>query len=203
MMLFSKKAFAFSAVAAFGFSLAALASDYTVDASHSNVGFTIRHMVSKVSGDFKDFEGEFKFDDKKVENSMAKFTIKTASVSTNNQKRDDHLKSGDFFDTDKYPTITFESKKVTKAGKNKYKLMGDMTMHGVTKSVTFDVEYMGTDKDPYGNTKAGFVATSVIKRKDFGIVWNKALDSGNMILGDDVTVNLQIEAAQKKAEEKK
>lgn len=182
---------------------AARAADYSIDPSHSSVEFKIRHLVGKVKGTFKDFEGDISFDEKALDKSKAKLTIKTASLSTDNEKRDAHLKSADFFDTEKFPTITFESKSFAKAaGKGKFKVMGDLTMHGVTKPVTMEVEYAGTEKDPWGNTRAGFTATTELKRKDFGIVWNKTLDSGGVMLGDDVSVTVQIEGIQKAAAKK-
>lgn len=180
------------------FASSAMAADYEVDAAHSHVGFSIRHIVSKVPGFFKDYNGTFNFDEKNPEKSKAKFEIKTASINTGNVKRDDHLRNEDFFDAKKYPSIQFESKKVTSLGGNKYKLEGDMTMRGVTKPVSFDVEYTGAAKDPWGNMKAGFSATAQIKRKDWGLSWNKALDNGGLVLGEDVTITVEVEANQKK-----
>ena len=175
-------------------SLQASAAEWTIDASHSNVDFTIRHLVSKMTGSFKDFEGKFNFDPSKPEASKGSFTIKVASVHTANEKRDGHLRSADFFDVEKFPSATFTIKKAEKTSKDHFKLIGDFSLHGVTKPVTLDAEFLGTDKDPWGNTKAGFVATTQIKRKDFGITWNKTLDSGNLMLGDEVDLRIQIEA---------
>ena len=138
----------------------AQAADYTIDPSHSSVSFTIRHLVSKVTGHFKDFEGTFSFDPKNAAASQASFSIKTASISTDNDKRDTHLKSPDFFDVKKFPTITFKSNSVAPNGEGKYKLTGDVTIHGVTHTETFDVEFGGTVKDPWGNNRAGFTATT-------------------------------------------
>lgn len=181
----------------FVFSIHAVAADYSVDASHSSVGFRIRHLVTKVKGEFKDFEGTFKFDENKPENSRVKFKIKAGSINTNNKKRDKHLVDIDFFNVKKFPTITFVSKKVSASGKNKYKLEGDMTMVGVTKPVTFEAEYTGIAKDPWGGTRAGFSASALIDRKDFGMSWNKSLDAGGFILGDEVNIDVEIEAVQK------
>lgn len=181
----------------------ALAADYTVDPSHSNVGFTVKHLTSKVSGAFTAFDGSFTFDEKKPDASKVNFTIQAKSIDTNNDDRDKHLRSDDFFAVDKNPTLTFVSKEIKVTGKNKYDVKGDLTMRGVTKPVTFKTEYMGAVKDPWGNDKAGFVAAAEVNRKDFGIVWNKALDKGGFVLGDTVTIGVQIEAGQKKAEEKK
>ena len=175
-----------------------MAAEYDVDASHSSVGFKVRHLISKTPGEFKTYTGKFSFDEHKPEASSVEFVIKADSINTNDQKRDDHLKSADFFDVTKHPEITFKSTKVAKAGKNKFKVTGDFNMHGVTKPVTFDVEYTGTAKDPWGNTKAGFSANTKINRKDWGIVWNKAMDNGGLVVGDDVEIALLIEATQKK-----
>lgn len=176
----------------------AFAGKFTVDAAHSNVDFTIRHLVSNVRGAFTDFAGEFDFDEKagdKLEN--VKFTIQAASINTLNAKRDEHLRSADFFETEKFKTIDFKGKKTSKAGKNKFKLEGDLTMHGVTKPVTFDVEYLGIGPNMMGGQAAGFKATTKLNRKDYGIIWNKTLDKGGMALGDEVTVNINIEAPLK------
>jgi polyisoprenoid-binding protein YceI len=177
----------------------AFAADYTVDASHSSVGFGIKHLVGKVKGEFTDKEGTFSFDPAKPTDATGKFTVKMASVSTNNAKRDEHLKSGDFFDVQKFPEMTLDKVKVKPGkGKDKYKLTGDLTLHGVTKPVSFDLEFTGLAKDPWGNMRAGFSAEGKINRKDFGIVWNKSLDAGGLMLGEDVSIELQIEATQNK-----
>ncbi len=183
---------------AFALSFSAQAGTYSVDASHSNVEFKVRHIVSKVSGSFKDYEGSFEFDAKKPEASKVNFTIKSASINTDNEKRDGHLKSPDFFDVAKFATLKFDSKKLKSAGGDKYKLEGDLTMHGVTKPVTFDVEFTGEGNDPWGGHRAGFTASTKLNRKDFGITWNKALDTGSLLLGDEVDVSLQIEGVLKK-----
>jgi polyisoprenoid-binding protein YceI len=181
------------------FAGASFAADYTIDPTHSSINFTIKHLVSKVNGRFNDFSGTFSFDPKKLGESKADVTIKTASISTENDKRDTHLKSADFFDVEKFPTITFKAKKVTAAGKDKFKLVGDVTMHGVTKEETFDIEFGGAAKDPWGNMRSGFTATSKLNRKDFGIIWNKTLDNGGYMLGDDVAIVLQLEGTEVKA----
>ena len=173
----------------------AQAANYDVDPSHSSVGFNIRHMVGKVNGLFTDFSGNFSFDDKKPTASSV--------VNTQNEKRDKHLQSPDFFDVEKFPAMTFKSRKVVAAGKDKYKVIGDLTLHGVTKEETFVIEYGGTVKDPWGNQRSGFSASTTLNRKDFGIIWNKTLDAGSLMLGEDVNVSLQIEAIQKSDAPKK
>lgn len=188
---------AYSALALAAILPAAQAAHYEIDPSHSHVGFKVRHLVSKLPGEFKDFEGTFDFDEKNLKSSKVEFKVKTTSISTNNDKRDDHLRSEDFFNVSEHPEMKFVSKSVTKAGKGRYKLNGDLTMHGITKAVVFNVDYGGTAKDPWGNERAGFSATTKLNRKDYGLVWNKSLDKGGVMIGDDVDVNLDIEAIQK------
>ena len=188
--------------------LPAMGAEYTIDKDHSHVGFTIRHLASKVKGQFTEFEGTFTFDEKKVEDSKLNVTIQTASIDTGNKKRDDHLRNPDFFDaaSEANKTITFTSKKVSAMKDKKFKVEGDLKMHGKTNPVTLEVEFGGISKDPWGNTRAGFSATTgkkPLNRKDYGIIWNKALDQGGVMLGDDVALSIEIEAIQKKSEEKK
>ena len=196
-------AFSVSAFAILASGISASAGDFMVDKDHSHVGFKVRHLVSRVMGEFKDYQGTFSFDPKKVSDSKVSFTIKTASVNTDNEKRDTHLRSADFFDVQRYPEMTFESKKVTLVGKNKYKVEGDFTLHGEKKPVPFEVEYLGETKDPWGNQRAGFTATAQIDRKKFGLTWNKALEAGGLMVGDDVSIELQIEAVEKKTDSAK
>jgi len=168
--------------------------NYAIDNAHSTASFKIKHLVSKVAGSFKDFSGTFTFDEKNPKSFKGSFSIKADSIFTNEAKRDEHLKSADFFDTAKFPTLTFVAKELKSVGGKKYKLSGDFTMHGVTKAVTFDTEYLGAGKDPWGNDKVGFSATTRINRKDFGMVWNKVLDNGGILLGEEVEIDVQIEA---------
>lgn len=173
------------------------AETYEIDASHSQVGFRIRHLVGKVPGRFTKFSGTVEYTSDKPKSWKVEATIDPASINTDNEKRDGHLKSADFFDVEKFPTMTFKSTKVTNIKDDTAKLHGDLTMHGVTKPVVLDLEVSGTTKDPWGNIRAGFSATGTINRKDFGIVWNKALDTGGVMLGDDVAITLDIEAVLK------
>ena len=185
---------------AIALSLPASAENYKADVAHSSVNFEIKHLFSKVRGKFKDYSGSFNFDEKKPEASKAEFSIKTTSIDTDNGKRDDHLRGPDFFDAAKHPEITFKSKTVTAAGKGKYKLAGDLTMLGKTESVTFDVEFLGAGKDGYNRELASFTATGTINRKKFGMVWNQKLDTGGVLLGDDVKIEVNIEGEKVKAE---
>lgn len=181
-------------VSLFLMSSVAMAATYKVDPDHSNISFTVKHLFSQVTGDFSQYEGTFNFDPAKKTAGELNFTVRTESINTKNAKRDEHLKGPDFFDVSKYPTATFTSTKVTPKGGNKFNVTGDMTMHGVTKPVTFEAAYLGADKDPWGNMRAGFKADVKLKRKDFAIEWNKKLDSGSWLLGEDVALNLQFEA---------
>jgi polyisoprenoid-binding protein YceI len=178
-------------------SLPALASATTwnIDPDHSNIGFKVRHlMISNVKGNFEKLTGVVDINEKDVTKSKVDVSIDTASINTNVQKRDEHLRSADFFDVAKFPTMTFVSKKVAKAGKNKLKVTGDLTLHGITKQVVLDVEGPTAEsKDPWGNIRRGAVATTKINRTDFGLVWNKALETGGVVVGEEVTITLEVE----------
>lgn len=184
-------------------SLPAFASTWTIDNVHSNVGFTVRHLVTKVSGSFNEFEGSLQFDDKKPEASKVNVVVKAESIFTANQQRDQHLRSADFFDTKKYPTATFESTKVTSLGKGQFKIDGTLSLHGQTKPVSLEVEYLGTAKDMYGNTRGGFTAKTKISRKEFGLTWNKVTEAGNVVVGDEVELAMNIAAIESKPQEAK
>jgi len=181
-------------------SLAATAEPvtYKVDPGHSVAGFSIRHIFSKVPGRFNELEGTIQYDEQNLANSSADITIKTASINTNNERRDNDLRGANFFAADSFPVITFKSTKVIPgADKEHFKLLGDLNMHGVTKPVTLDVSFLGAG--PFGmggrqmGKKAGWEATTTIHRKDWGIVWNQTLDQGGTLLGDDVALQLGIE----------
>jgi polyisoprenoid-binding protein YceI len=194
-----KKYFLLSAALVFLAVTSVNAAEYGFDKFHSHVGFSVKHILSKVPGEFKDYDGSFSFDPANPESGKVDVTIQTASISTDNEMRDHHLQSPDFFDAEKYPTITFKSTNVTKGdGDNKYKVVGDLTIHGVTKSVVLDVDYLGADDQPMdkdGKTTAkivGFSATTKIDRRDFGLVWNKTLASGNLMVSNDVNISLDI-----------
>ena len=178
---------------------------WVIDPNHSSVEFSIRHLFSKVPGKFTKFSGTIVYDAANVASSSVKAEIDAASISTANEKRDGHLKSEDFFDVAKYPTIVFESTSSAGAGENKLKVAGNLTMHGVTKPVTLDVTFLGAGPGMGGRQVSGFEAVGKVNRKDFNIVWNRNLDQGGTLLGDDVDIRLNIEAgtpapAEKKAE---
>jgi polyisoprenoid-binding protein YceI len=174
----------------------AAADTYVIDAAHSDVTFTIRHLISKVTGRFNEFSGNFKIDLQDLDASSAEFTIKAASIDTRNEDRDKHLRSGDFFEVETYPEITFKSSKISKTGDNTYDVTGTFTMHGVSKEITLPVTYLGEVVDPWGNLKVGFATSTTVDRKEYGIVWNKALDAGGMILGDEVEVEINLEVSK-------
>ena len=175
-----------------------LADTWVVDKNHSEAGFQIRHMMSKVRGHFNDYTGTIVVDPAKPESASVEFTIKASSIDTSNENRDKDLRSANFFEVEKYPDITFKSTKVKAAGKDRYDVTGTLTMHGVSKEVTLPVQYLGSAKDPWGNDRAAFTSDVTLNRKDYGIVWNKTLDSGGALLGDEVWVSINLEATKKK-----
>ena len=166
---------------------------YKVDSDHSGVSFTIRHFVSNVPGRFKDFDGVIKYDPQNPAASSVNFTIQAASIDTDNADRDNHLKGPDFFDVAKFPTLTFSSTAVKAVDADTLEVTGELTMKGVTKKVTVPVDVLGSVKTPRGE-KAGFETAFKLDRKEYGITWNRALDNGGAILGDDVKINISVEA---------
>jgi polyisoprenoid-binding protein YceI len=176
----------------------ARADVYTIDKGHSEVSFQVRHLVTQVRGNFNDYQGMINLDPANMEKSSVDFRIKAASIDTNLPDRDKHLKSEDFFYTEKYPDITFKSKSIKKTGKDTYDVAGTLTMRGVAKEVTLPVTFLGTVKDPWGNEKAGFSTDLTINRKDYGINWNAALDNGGVVLSDDVKISINLETQKKK-----
>jgi len=172
----------------------AQAAKYVIDKEHSSISFKVRHLASRVPGSFTDFSGTFEFDEKNPKKASAEAVIQVDSINTRNAKRDGHLKSADFFDAAKYPTATFKATKLAAEGEGKWKLTGMLNLHGVEKPVTLDVEYAGEAKSPQGKTLAGFSAKGTINRKDFGIVYNSTLETGGLMLGEDVDLDIEIEA---------
>jgi polyisoprenoid-binding protein YceI len=188
-----------AAAAILSFPSISMASPWIIDTDHSNVGFKVRHMmVSNVKGDFARFSGNVDIDDKDPAKLKVDAVIETASINTGVAKRDEHLKSPDFFDVAKYPTMTFVSRKVKKEGLDKFKIYGQLTLHGVTKDVVLDVQGLNNSfKDPWGTIKKGASATTTINRKDYGLAWNKAIESGGVMVGDEVNISLEIELLKK------
>lgn len=181
-------------LAGFLYAQSAQAATYTIDVDHSAVTFKIRHLVSKVQGAFNQFEGTFDYEPGKPELWKADAAIQAASIDTNVAARDKHLRSADFFDVEKYPTITFKSTKVEDVTESSAKLHGVLTMHGVEQPVVMDLDILGEGKDPWGSIRTGFSATTKVNRKDFGITWNKVLEAGGGLLGDEVEITIEVEA---------
>jgi polyisoprenoid-binding protein YceI len=177
----------------------ASASSWNIDPDHSNVGFKVKHMmVSNVKGSFDKYSGTLELNDRDITKSKVQVSIHTDSVNTNAAKRDEHLRSADFFDVNRYPTMTFVSTKVARAGKDKLKVTGYLTLHGVTKQVVLLMDGPTREsKDPWGNIRRGVTGTTKINRKDFGLVWNAALETGGVAVGEEVTITLDIEVIKK------
>jgi polyisoprenoid-binding protein YceI len=162
---------------------------YNVDKSHSNVGFKVKHlMISNVSGKFDKFKGSFEYDEKTNTLKSLNGTIKVSSINTEDKKRDDHLKSADFFDVKKYPNITFKLKEIKGD-----KAHGEFTMHGVTKNIALDFENNGTVTDPWGNKRVGLELSGKLNRKDYGVSWNKAIETGGIVVGNKIKLTIDLE----------
>lgn len=176
---------------------AALAADtWTIDKAHSEVSFQVRHIVTNVRGQFGDYDATIVTDAAKPESSSVTFRIKAASVDTQNEKRDAHLRTPDFFAVEQFPEITFKSTAVKPTGQDTFEVTGDFTLRGVTKQITVPVKFLGSVKDPWGNEKAGFEVATVINRKDYGVNWNKALDQGGFLLADEVRISINLEVGK-------
>jgi len=173
------------------------AGEYKIDPAHSVIGFAIRHMeIAWVEGRFKDFEGTIRYDDKDVTKSSVEFAAKVTSIDTGVEGRDKHLRTADFFEVEKYPTMTFKSTRVERKGKDAYVLHGDLTLKGVTKPVQLPFRLTGAIKDPRGNTRVGIEAQTKLNRRDFGINFGGPLDAGGLQIGDEVNITLHLEALQ-------
>ena len=189
------------ATAALALPAAATAATWDLDPAHTSVQFSVRHlMVSNVRGEFGKVSGTVQADDADPSRSKIEAEIDAASVDTRIEKRDNHLRSADFLDVAKYPKITFVSTKIEPAGAGHFKVTGDLTLHGITRPVVLDVQGPTAEiKDPRGNTRAGAEATTRINRKDFGLVWNQALDAGGVAVGDEVAITIDVEATKRAA----
>ncbi len=167
---------------------------WTIDSAHSEINFAVRHMmISNVRGQFRKFSGTIEFDEHQPANTTVDVKIDVASINTKEEKRDGHLKSADFFEAEKYPFITFKSKRVDVKDETHAVLIGDLTIREVTKEVSLDLEFNGLAKSPYGTTSAGFTAKSIIKRKNWGLNWNVALETGGWLVGDEIHLSLELE----------
>ncbi len=184
------------ATIAFAPGAAQAANTYTADKAHTSVGFAVRHMMSQVRGTFGDFSMTIVKDDANPAGSSVDFKIQATSVTTANEMRDKHLRSEDFFFVEKFPEITFKSTKIEKVSETEYKATGAFTMRGVTKVLTLPVTFLGEMKGMDGKSLVGFSVTTKLDRKEFGFNWNKALDNGGLLLSDEVTIEINIEAKQ-------
>lgn len=172
-------------------------SKWTVDSTHSSIDFTIRHMmIAKVKGAFHAFEAQIDADPEDLTTADVQFSIDLSSIDTRNKDRDAHLQSPDFFDVEQHPKLTFQSTQFTKTGDGEYNATGNVTLHGVTRPETFAVTYEGAGKDPWGNEKVGFSGHGSLKRSDYGLTYNAALETGGVLIGDEVKVTIEIEASK-------
>ncbi|MBU8878394.1 YceI family protein [Bacillus sp. FJAT-29790] len=170
---------------------------WALDTAHSSVDFSIKHMmIANVKGTFNSFDAIIEADPEDLSSANVQFTIDLASIDTRNADRDNHLRSGDFFDVENNPSMTFQSTKIVNNGDGEYDITGDLTIGGVTKAETFAVTYEGSGKDPWGNEKIGFSAKGAVKRSDYGLTWNAALETGGVLVGDKVKIDLDIQAAK-------
>jgi polyisoprenoid-binding protein YceI len=170
---------------------------WKIDTTHSQVTFSVKHMmVSTVKGNFHIFGGKLEIDEANPANSWVEAEADAKSINTRDENRDNHLRSADFFDAETHPTISFKSKKVEPVSNDEYRVLGDLTIHGVTKEILFNAEYSGQVKDPYGNQRAGLNAKAAINRKDFGLGWGAVLETGGAIVGDKVTIEIDLEATK-------
>jgi polyisoprenoid-binding protein YceI len=175
--------------------LSDLTGTWTLDASHTRIGFVARHaMVTKVRGAFNELEGAAVVDGSNLGASKVDVTIQAASIDTRNEQRDGHLRSNDFLAMDEYPTITFTSTDVRGTGATSFELTGDLTIKGVTRSVTIPFEFEGAATDPFGNLRAGFEGSVTINRKDYGITWNAALETGGVLVGEKIVLEFEVSA---------
>ncbi|MGN5635291.1 YceI family protein [Streptomyces sp. AC154] len=197
MALFNRKSneTATTTTAAVDPALAALTGDYTIDPAHSSIGFTVRHaMVTNVRGSFGEHEGSLKLDGSDPAGSSVSIDVKIASVDTGIADRDGHLVSGDFFDAEKFPLMTFRSTATEQLGGDKYRVTGDLTIKDVTRSLAIDLEFNGSATDVYGNERVGFEGGTEILRSDWGLTWNAALETGGVMVSDKVKLNFDISA---------
>ena len=170
---------------------------WNIDATHSGINFSIRHMVvSKVRGRFARYTGTLDLDEADLSRSVVAATIDASSIDTGTPQRDAHLRSADFFDVEKYPELRFRSRRIEKLEAARYRVVGDLTIRDVTREVSLDVEYGGRAKDPWGNERIGFIATTSLDRKDFGLQWNQVLEAGGVLVGDRVDVELEVQAVK-------
>ncbi|MCQ6561472.1 YceI family protein [Paenibacillus mendelii] len=172
-------------------------SQWSVDPTHSSIDFSVKHMmIAKVKGTFHTFEAQIEADPEDLTSASIRFSIDLSSIDTRNADRDAHLRSADFFDVEANPKMTFEATRITKSGDGEYEVTGDFTLHGITRPEKFAVSFEGAGKDPWGNAKAGFSAVGSLKRSDYGLTYNAVLETGGVLIGDEVKISIEIEALQ-------
>lgn len=172
-------------------------NNWNLDTVHSGINFTVRHMVvSKVRGRFAKFSGSVALDEDDLTRSVVEATIDASSIDTGTAQRDDHLRSADFFDAERFPQIRFRSTRIEKLGGDRYRLTGDLTIRDVTRPIALDAEYGGRGKDPWGNERVGFTARGSLDRKDFGLKWNQALETGGVLVSDHVEIEIEAQAVK-------
>jgi polyisoprenoid-binding protein YceI len=179
--------------------IAPTTTTYSIDKAHSEVTFQVRHLLTKVRGRFSDFNGAIDFDAEQPERSLVSVEVRTASIDTNERDRDAHLRSADFFDVEQFPVLTFRSTGIERRSADRFTVTGDLTIHGVTRSVSFDTSFLGNAKDPWGNERIAFEVETTINRKDFGLTWNAALETGGFLVGDDAKISLSVQAVPARA----
>ena len=170
---------------------------WAIDPTHSSVDFSIKHMmIANVKGTFNSFDAQIEANPEDLTSASIEFKVDLSSIDTRNVDRDNHLRSADFFDVENNPTMTFNATSIVSNGDGEYDVTGDLSLHGVTQKETFTVTYEGSGKDPWGNEKAGFTVEGAIKRSDYGLTWNSALETGGVLVGDKVKISLDIQAAK-------
>ncbi|GEL68439.1 YceI family protein [Myxococcus virescens] len=175
---------------------------WNIDTTHSGIHFSVRHMViAKVRGSFRKYSGAISLDEQDITKSSVAVTIETASIDSGVEQRDNHLRSPDFFDVEKFPSITFKSTKVEKASGNGLKVTGNLTIRDITREVVLDAEQLGAGKDPWGNVKAAFEAKTSVDRRDFGLTWNQALEAGGVLVGEKIEIAIEVQAVKAQAEQ--
>jgi polyisoprenoid-binding protein YceI len=168
---------------------------WKIDGAHSGIHFSVRHMViAKVRGGFKSWSAELDLDEKDLTRSSVTVSVDAASIDTRNEQRDGHLRSADFFDVERFPALTFKSKKVEKAGGDRYRVTGDLTIRDVTREVALDAELLGFGTDPWGKERAALSATASVDRREFGLTWNQALEAGGVLVGDRIEIAVEVQA---------
>lgn len=170
---------------------------WTIDLSHSEINFKVRHMmISNVRGQFEQFSGSVNFDEANPVLTTVDIQVEISSINTNEEKRDAHLRSADFFDAENHPVMTFQSKKVEQVDENNARLIGDLNIRGVSREITLNVEYLGKAKSPWGTTSAGFTAAARINRKDWDLTWNVALETGGWLVGETIDIEIALELVE-------